>query len=155
MMLTCLSFTFYIRILPYHTVVHDLDQYVGYPMIVIALFPILSALSMSRTTSFLSPFSHLGNITLFASVATVCAYAVTRSPYGISFDALYHLQPYTNLRGLAIFVGISAFSVCAHAEMLAIEEDAANRKQFPRLVTSVMSLITISYALFGIAIAAA
>lgn len=132
--------------------IHNLTHYLSHTMIVILLFPILCGLALSKSTAYLAPFSHFGNITLLISVLTVLVYSAINTKYGISLNGLQHMSAYTDWTGLAIFLGVSAFSVCAHAEIMAVETDSADRKNFHRVITGVMILITISYALFGIII---
>ena len=134
---------------------HHLANFFTFNMIVWLLLPILAMLSMTRSTSYLAPLSHAGNFTLFASIGTVLIYSVMASPHGISYDSITSIAPYTNMRGVAVFFGISAFSVCAHAEVMAVESDSADRKHFHKIITAVMSTITICYALFGILVYAA
>lgn len=135
--------------------VHELSHIVSHTMVVILLFPFLTMLSMSKSTAYLSNFSHFGNIALFVSVATVLAYSATQTEQGITFASLAAMEAYTDLQGAAICIGVMAFSVCAHAEMMAIETDAADRLNFRSVITGVLVLITVAYAAFALPVYAA
>lgn len=49
-----------------------------------------------------------------------------------------------------MFFGIAAFALCGHAEMMAVERDATDKRSYPSLLMSVMSFITVLYAAFGL-----
>jgi amino acid permease len=130
--------------------------------IALALLPIIIALAIPRSTTFLAPAAHFGNFTLLTALATIIYFGMTAktSRVGKAFhgegvdslwDVLSHLPAYSgSLRGVSVFFGVSAFSFAAHCEVVAVEADASSRQAYRGVLATTMSVITGLYIFIGV-----
>ncbi len=101
---------------------YDLHLKLG--VVACGVFPIVLLLALPRTTTYLAPAAHVGNLTLLICVGTLLYYGSTAadSHFEWTKETLTTLPAYSgSLHGVLIFVGICAFSFAAHAEIVAVE----------------------------------
>jgi hypothetical protein len=119
--------------------------YLTVTMLIALLFPILSALAIPRSTTYLAPTSHLGNISLVIGVTTVLVYGFRNTTL-----TLANTQSYNGLGGLATFFGICVFTFSAHAEVTSIEHFAEDRRQYKKVVVCSVLTSGLVYFAFGL-----
>jgi amino acid permease len=117
------------------------------------VFPLVLLLALPRSTTYLAPAAHVGNATLLICVATLIYYGSTQpaSHFAWAKETITSLPAYTgSLHGVLLFIGISAFSFAAHAEIVAVEADAASPRAYA--VVLPLSILTVAavYGLVGL-----
>jgi amino acid permease len=129
--------------------------------IAIPLAPIVLMLSLPRSTTYLAPAAHFGNLTLLVGVATIVYYGVTsKSSYldhvhtkGLSnlWHVISELPMYSGHPfGILVFFGISAFAFAAHCEIVAVEADSQSRKVYQMVLPSALVFIACLYVSVGV-----
>lgn len=123
--------------------------------VVLCLFPVLALLAIPRTTTYLAPTSHLGNLALLVGLSTVvwCGWErrsldqAAGLPTGLS-----PLPAFNSVSGLCTFFGVAAFAFSAHAEVVAVESDVQEGSKYLGILDICMSftaLLYVSFALFA------
>lgn len=129
--------------------------------IALPLAPIVLMLSLPRSTTYLAPAAHFGNMTLLIGIATIVYYGVTSKS---SFLDHVHTKGLSNLWhvvselpmysghpfGILVFFGISAFAFAAHCEIVAVEADSQSRKVYQMVLPSALAFIAMLYTAVGV-----
>lgn len=80
-------------------------------LLLLGFVPIVSILTLLRSTTYLAPAAHLGNfLFLFAYIAAI---SISLNSHPPSFESA---QPFTGVSGLASFFGTSVFAFSAHPQ---------------------------------------
>ncbi len=116
--------------------------------VTLALVIAVTPLCFLRTTRPLSFTSSLGNLSLVLTIVTIYIYGFSQNSIS-SLTAHVESRPLVDWEGGSVMFGISLFMFSAHAEMIPIEQDAAERKTFLSLLNWSFLGITILYLQFG------
>jgi amino acid permease len=144
-------------------VLRSLGVHVAVELIAAALVPIIIALALPRSTTFLASAAHFGNFTMLAALGTIGYYGLV-SERDSDIGAAVQNEGFAGILGvmrrlpafpasatdLSIFFGISAFSFAAHCEVVAVEADAPSRDEYVTVLARSMALITSLYILIGV-----
>ena len=136
----------------------------GVPLepIALVLLPIIIALALPRSTTFLASAAHFGNATMAIALATIVCFGLTSRESALGravhqegeqgiWDVISQLDAWSgSLQGISVFFGISAFSFAAHCEVVAVEADAVDRKTYQRVLSLTMTVITSLYIFLGV-----
>jgi len=137
--------------------------HVSYELQALILFPIVAALCLPRSTTYLAPAAHFGNATLLVVVGTIFYFGLTQdlSKIGAAMHAPIHaheswmtvvsrvmseMSAFSgSMQGVFIFFGIAAFSFAAHCEIVAVEADAKSREVYQVILPASIGCITLIY----------
>jgi len=133
---------------------HESLSWITNVYVIWGVFPVLCALCLLRNTTYLAPTSHFGNVALLVGIGTVLYYSASH-PVSVHGDgalasvSIEGLPLFNGWSGFATFLGIAAFSMCAHAEIQAINNDVESSKTYVRVLDLSMLVITLVYAVFA------
>lgn len=136
----------------------------GVPLepIALVLLPIIIALALPRSTTFLASAAHFGNFTMLVALGTIIFFGLTSTESALGravhregeqgiWEVISKLDAWSgSLSGISVFFGISAFSFAAHCEVVAVEADAVDRQTYQRVLRLTMTVITSLYIFVGV-----
>lgn len=114
------------------------------------LFPMMLAISLLPNTRLLSPVSHLGNVALLLAIATVFSVGFSSSTKATLVNNLQTEPNFTDTSGLFLFIGIAAFALCGHAEVLSISMDSSDVTNYMRTLNLCLLALFFAYTSFSI-----
>eukprot|EP00736_Rhodelphis_marinus_P010109 Rmarinus@m.19402 len=114
-------------------------------LVILVLFPVVLAMSLTSNTTYLAPTSYLGNISLVVAVVCVLWYGCANDPPSFSKVVWWN-----GWLGVCDFFGIAAFTFAAHTEIICIEHDSRDRKRYPTVIDVVMVLVSLLYLGFAL-----